>query len=108
MDERENRPEEVPSFLWNVGDVFAPKPVRDVLDRSYTQILGADVNGWTGMHALSGVLAKRMGMGMGTAFTVHGMWELWQEAIGMSGMERVDAVDKFVDTAAFMGGYFVA
>ena len=103
MEERPGRPPHIPLFLWQSGDVFLPQPLREALDTPLFKIGGAQVEGWTGMHGLSGVAVKRAGFGPVAALAIHKAWELWQVYIGMAQLEP--EYDDAVDTLAFMVGY---
>lgn len=101
---REGRPEDVPPVMWMAGDAFLPKSVRLALDEPII-IVGAPVNGWSGMHLLSGILVERYGFSTLQAIIIHSGWELFQLSIGMTRYKSEDALDIFYDTFFYMIGY---
>ena len=106
MDSRPGKPPGVPQALWELGDVFLPRPVRDKLDRT---ILTEPLNGWTLVHFASGVAtAMFLTKGPGQAQAIHAGWEVFQVGIGMSDLgKRGEVTDVLLDTLAFTLGFLL-
>ena len=108
-------------ILYRSGDVFLPKSVRDFLQKGFyfDDREAVYINGWTGIHFLSGFIAGRIYQKNGWSmdnyylnmFIIHTIWELWQVFIGMAKPWKLEGasnlIDSTIDTAAFMlGAYF--
>jgi hypothetical protein len=107
------------NVLFRSGDLFLPKPVRDVLEYYY---IGNDktlfyVTNWTIIHFLTGLwMASYLKSNPNyanpkiylIAFLIHTLWELWQIYGGNTPIRTLrGAIDVFTDTAAFMLGVYV-
>lgn len=112
----------IEDIFYRSGDVFLPKAVRDLLERGiYLDDKQAIyVNGWTGIHFLSGYIAGVVYMKIGkplenyywNLFIIHTIWEIWQVFIGMAKPWRLEGasnlIDTIIDTLAFMIGAYLA
>ena len=113
-------------IIYNTGDVFLPKIVRDVLGTILFKYPNVEedyvfyIQGWSIVHFVSGMVFGYLYTHLGfndlnyyyNAFIIHTLWELWQIAIGMSKPFKLSGrnsfVDIIVDTIFFMiGAYFV-
>jgi hypothetical protein len=107
----------VHDMLYRSGDVFLPKPVRDILQRYW---VGSDksvfyLTNWSVIHFLSGIMTAYFLFQNKTkeniyfiAFLIHTLWELWQIFIGMTPIHTLRGqVDTVVDTVLFMAGVWV-
>ena len=112
----------IKDFLFNAGDVFLPKQVRQWLQ---TFIIGSPrslvyITYWSIVHFLSGVASGailgasgvRGGIGSYTyysmLFVIHWLWESLQVISGMTPLTLRGGIDVVVDTLMFMGGGWVA
>jgi hypothetical protein len=107
--------------IYNSGDVFLPKPIKQILDKSIymTSDYSFYINGWTIIHFLSGIiigaiyiyLGKPLNFYMYKMFVIHTIWELWQMLIGMSKPWKLtgdsNLIDTFVDTFVFLLGSYL-
>lgn len=119
-------------ILYNSGDVFLPKSVRDFLEKGWypgdTETFY--LNGWTGIHFLSGInvgIIYLRWIGVDDSlktekelrrkyywnlFIIHTMWEAWQVFIGMAKPWKLTGasnfIDSIVDTVFFMAGCYLA
>ena len=101
MEERPGRPVDTSSLAWRAGDAFLPKGPRERLDAPVVTVAHADLNGWTLVHLLSGVIVGML-LPVGFASIVHVGWELYQIKIGMTDVEQKGEVaDIAFDTIAF-------
>jgi uncharacterized paraquat-inducible protein A len=80
--------------------VFVPPRWRLTLDREYFRVGPTPVNGWSAVHMLTGLALYRVP----NAWIIHALWELFQISIGMTLLNREDAIDIALDTAAFEVG----
>ena len=107
----------VHGMLYRSGDVFLPKPVRDVLQHYW---IGSEkstfyITNWSIVHFLSGIATAYLLAQSKTreniylvAFLIHTLWELWQIYIGMTPIRTLRGqVDITVDTVLFMIGTWV-
>lgn len=109
-------------LLYNSGDVFLPKSVRDLLASGlyFDKTRSFYLNGWTLLHFISGMLVgwiylylkKPIQYYYYKLFIIHTIWELWQMLIGMSKPWKLtgnsNLIDIIVDTISFMlGGYLL-
>lgn len=111
-------------LLYKSGDVFLPKPVKQLLDaplyRRKYKIYDFYINGWTFLHVLSGILIGYLYLRRGlssyeyyyTMLATHTIWETWQIIIGMSKPFSMTGdnsrIDIIVDTLAFLCGAYIA
>ena len=107
--------------LYNSGDVFLPKPIKEFLDKSLymTKNHSFYINGWTFVHYFSGVLVGAIYLYFNKPIQsyyiylliLHTIWELWQVFIGMAKPWKLtghsNLIDSFVDTIVFMLGAYV-
>ena len=103
-------------IIYNSGDVFLPKSIRDLLMQGiyFDNKKIFYLNGWTLMHLLSGIIVgfiyiylnKPLKYYYYKMFVIHTLWELWQILIGMSHPYRLtgnsNLIDIIIDTLAFM------
>jgi hypothetical protein len=107
IPEREGRPENVPLWAWNAGDMYFPQALRDLLDCRYFTFYGADVNGWNLLHFLVGGIIYILGYGFWGANIIHAVWEYFQARIGIIDMkQRKYQLDTLLDTVFFNLGFF--
>jgi len=109
------------NILYNSGDLFLPKRIRNFLS---TDILGSSddtfyISYWSLIHFMSGILAGQAYTAFGankknyyaTMIFVHTLWELWQIYIGMAKPYKLkgssNLVDTIVDTILFMSGTYI-
>jgi hypothetical protein len=107
--------------LYNSGDVFLPKPIKEFLDKSLymTKNHSFYINGWTFVHYFSGILVGAIYLYFNKPIQwyyiylliLHTIWELWQVFIGMAKPWKLtghsNLIDSFVDTIVFMLGAYV-
>jgi hypothetical protein len=112
-------------IIYNTGDVFLPKTVRDVLGTILFKYPNVEeeyifyIQGWSIVHFISGMVFGYLYTHLGfndlnyyyNAFIIHTLWELWQIAIGMSKPFKLSGrnsfVDIIVDTIFFMIGAYI-
>lgn len=112
-------------IIYNSGDVFLPKSVRDFLSIMLFKYPNVKddyvfyIQVWSIVHLVSGVVFGYLYLKLGgatlnyyyNALIVHTLWELWQIIIGMSKplmlSGRNSIVDIVVDTAMFMLGVYL-
>lgn len=109
-------------LIYNSGDVFLPKEVRDLLAKGiyFDSTSTFYLNGWTLLHFISGIVVgyiyiyynKPLNIYYYKLFIIHTIWELWQMLIGMSKPWKLtgnsNLLDTIVDTLVFMlGGYVI-
>ena len=97
------------SFGERISDAFMPKQVKKLL---YTEIVSlgesnADINGWSFMHMLSGVIIALFGFKALPAFVIHTLWELFQATVGDNKWDYETLVDVPMDTLFFMIGWWI-
>lgn len=97
--ERPGKPINVPLLLWRAGDVFLPEKYRIILDTPFTNVYGADVNGWSVVHFFTGMILGKT-MTQTNASIAHILWEFFQIIIGMSN-KKEDLIDIALDTLFF-------
>ena len=111
-------------MLYKSGDVFLPKPVKQLLDTPLYERKHKTyyfyINGWTFLHVISGILIGYLYLRRGlsnygyyyTMFATHTIWETWQIIIGMSKPFSTTGdnsrIDIIVDTLAFLCGAYIA
>lgn len=105
--ERPGRPARVNPTIWRAGDAFMPEGIRNLLDTPFANLFGADVNGWTLLHFLSGFVIGRFAPRR-SASLIHAAWEIFQIIIGMTDTnKKSEFVDITLDTIAYeMGSKF--
>ena len=111
--------------LFNSGDVFLPKNVRDTLaiilykypndEKNYSFY----IQGWTFIHFINGIIFGYLYLYLNynknnyiiNLFILHTLWETWQVFIGMSKPWKItgrnNIIDFIVDTTAFMLGTLI-
>jgi len=110
----------VNKLIYNSGDVFLPKEVRDTLAKGIyfdsSNILY--LNGWTILHFISGIITGYIYLYLNKPisnyyyklFIIHTIWELWQMLIGMSKPWSIygnsNLIDIIIDTLVFMLGAY--
>ncbi len=107
-------------IIYNSGDFFLPKPVKQLLDKHIydTPNKLLYVNGWTFIHYFSGMLAGMIYLYLGkrtdfyyyyyNLFIIHTIWELWQMLIGMTKIwELTGFIDTIMDTFVYMLGAYI-
>lgn len=109
-------------LIYNSGDVFLPKEVRDLLAKGiyFDSTSTFYLNGWTLLHFISGIVVgyiyiyynKPLNLYYYKLFIIHTIWELWQMLIGMSKPWKFSGnsnlLDTIIDTFVFMlGGYVI-
>jgi len=100
--------------LYLSGDLFLPKPMREVLERYW---IGNDrtiiyITNWSLMHVLSGILTGYILLTYApsysyysTGFVIHSAWELWQILVKNTPYHTLrGVVDIGMDTLLFMVG----
>ena len=108
-------------LLYNSGDLFLPKEVKDVLEThiygNYNQTIY--ITYWSFMHLLSGILTGYIYLSLGyktknyywNLFIIHTLWEIWQIIIGMSKPLKIvgknNIFDTILDTIFFMIGCLI-
>ena len=107
-------------LIYNSGDVFLPKEVRDTLAKGiyFDSTNTLYLNGWTILHFISGIITGYIYLYLGKPisnyyyklFIIHTIWELWQMLIGMSKPWSIignsNLIDIIIDTLAFMLGAY--
>jgi hypothetical protein len=109
-------------LLYKSGDVFLPKPVKNLLDaplyRRKYNTYDFYINGWTFLHVMSGMLIGYIYLHKArssyeyyyTMLAIHTIWETWQIIIGMSKpyklTGRSNLIDTIMDTIFFMTGAY--
>lgn len=87
------------------SDGFLPTAVSSFLYTEYFHVGPAAVNGWSAVHAVSGVLASFLTPQLVDAFMIHSAWELFQFVIGDNKFDAETVVDVTLDTLFFMLGF---
>ena len=119
----------IDDILYRSGDVFLPEPVRKTLEKGvyFDNRESLYINGWTGIHFLSGFIAGWLYLRYirdrtnrptlkdnyyWNLFLLHTLWELWQVFIGMAKPWKLEGgsnlIDSIIDTGAFMLGAYLA
>jgi len=113
--------EYINNMIYNSGDVFLPKHIRDLLS---TDLIGDSkktfyISGWSMIHFISGIICGYLYMYLDKnkqlyyykLFILHSIWELWQAFIGMSKPYKLtgpsNLIDTILDTTFFMAGTFI-
>lgn len=101
------------ALLW-VSDGLLPGPIAKSLYREFGNIGGAAINGWTGVHFLSGMVLAMTPLDFFGAMLVHTVWEAFQAAIESTKLDtpfidefRAEIVDIVLDTIAFGLGFLL-
>lgn len=89
-----------------LSDGLLPEPI---VTRLYTVFIpgpyGADINGWSFVHALSGAFVGLIGRTFNEAFVLHLMWEAFQFAVGDNTFSLETLFDVTFDTLFFLVGW---
>ena len=113
--------EKLERIIYNSGDFFLPKPIKDRLDKD---IIGSSkktfyFSGWSIVHFLSGMIVGYLYFYLKynpnkyyyNMFIFHTLWELWQMLIRMSKPYKLtgpsNIVDTILDTIFFMMGAYL-
>jgi len=104
-------------MIYNSGDFFLPKQIKERLDKHMYDNGFLYVNGWTFIHYFSGMLFGMIYLYLGkevhfyyyyNLFLIHTIWELWQMLIGMTKIwELGGVIDTMMDTFVYMLGAFI-
>ena len=95
-------------ILKRMSDGFLPPEYVDKLYVVYYDKPPIQINGWSGMHFLSGILVKQLGYNYEEAFNIHFFWEVFQTMIGDNDLSKFeDLVDIFFDTSFYLLGYSI-
>ena len=108
MDERVGRPHNVPSILWNFGDMFMPKIIREKLDEEIYKVGNTPINNWSLVHMGSGFMMNLTNFSYNTAMNTHNAWEFYQVMIGMTNITREEEIlDITLDSGFFSLGFLL-
>lgn len=109
------------NFFRRSTDVFLPPRVVETLNRVVVgnKKTGWYVDGWSGMHVLTGLLCGVFLLALGlrgfggflVALLIHTVWELWQVHVGLTYIPSFNPVtnrhDALTDTAFFLLGVWL-
>jgi hypothetical protein len=90
------------------SDGFLPPALTALLYTEYFNVGPAAVNGWSLVHALSGVATVWLTESVREATLLHTAWELFQFVVGDNKFDRETAVDVTLDTGFFLAGFLGA
>jgi hypothetical protein len=93
------------SFGQRLSDAFLPDVLRAPLFRPIVRVGPTDINGWSFVHALSGVALSRLSFWQ--ALAVHTAWEVLQALVGDNKRDWETALDVPLDTLFFMAGWWL-
>ena len=108
-------------IIYNSGDVFLPKNVKDFLDIDYIGSYKKTfyISGWSILHLITGIIFGYIYLYFKydsrfyilKMFAIHTIWEIWQIIIGMSKPYKLighsNLIDIIMDTIFFMLGAYI-
>jgi uncharacterized membrane protein len=97
------------TFLKRVSDAYLPPALVEVLSGSvFFKVNNADINGWTIVHMISGILtAFLLTQNIRFAISIHTLWELFQAIAGDNSYDLESMTDILFDTTAFYIGFMM-
>lgn len=92
--------------MQRVSDAFMPPLVRDWLYTEYFKVGPTPVNGWSGIHAVTG--AALGWLPLYDAVLLHSLWEGFQFLAGDNTFDNESYIDIGLDTLFFSVGHQTA
>jgi len=92
-------------LLKRISDGYLPQWLTKQLYVVYVNKPPIQINGWSGMHFLSGICVAFLGLREKIALIIHTCWELFQFIAGDNRMDIETFVDIGFDTLFYYLGY---
>jgi hypothetical protein len=95
------------TLLQRISDGLLPSFITIILYKPIIKIKDTDINGWSFIHFISGIIYNIFDKNIYNAFIVHTIWELFQFIAGDNKIDLESFLDITFDTLFFISGFFV-
>ena len=93
------------TLLQRISDGFIPPDIAKILYQPFFRVGPTDVNGWSLVHMISGMLFALVTHNIWIALLVHTGWEGFQFIAGDNKFDIETAIDISLDTLFFLAGF---
>lgn len=93
------------NLLQRISDGLLPEFIVQILYKPFFKVFQTDVNGWSIVHFLSGVMCFLLNLSIKQALLIHTLWELFQFIAGDNLFDFESVVDISLDTLFFWFGF---